>query len=129
MSNCSEILVLVADENHATLYANNDGVTRRLRQIERVSPMAVNADEFDGASSHVFACELMMALGRCVREQLYESVIIFAEAPMMEALREVQTGTVAKVLLAQIVGKITETCRFPGIVAANAPLAYQGGLQ
>jgi hypothetical protein len=131
MASSSQVLVLVADEKSAKLYANKDGVTRLLRLMDRVSPVNDAGDEDHKSASalHVFACELMMALGRCLREQDCDGVVIFAEAPMMEELRLVQTGTVARRLLAQIVGKPTESSRFPGLSAANAQLAYCGGLQ
>ncbi len=45
---------------------------------------------------------------------------------MMEKLRLVQTKSVARRLIAQIVGKPAEPCRFPGISAANAQAAYCG---
>lgn len=131
MANSSQVIVLVADEKDATLSANNDGVTRVLRHMERVSP--VNDTEEDcraGAiARHIFACQIMMALSRCAHEHDCEGVIIFAAAAMMEELRRVQTGTVTRLLLAQIVGKPTDACRFPGYSAANAQMAYCGGLQ
>ncbi len=129
MANSSQLLVLVADENSATLYANNNGVTRQLRQIERISPMDISQQELDATPRHLFACELMMALGRCVRELDCNGVVIFSAPSMTEELRQVQTGTVTRMLLAHIVGKPTPASRFPGVSAANARLAYCGAVK
>jgi hypothetical protein len=129
MSSISEILVLVAGDKKAALYASNDGVSRLLRQIDRASPMTAAGDELDADSGDIFACALTMALGLRVREQDCDGVIIFADAPMMGALHRARTRAVERLILAEIVGEIAETCCLPGFAAAHAPLACHGGLQ
>jgi hypothetical protein len=131
MTGYSEILVLIANEKNATICANLDGVTRQLRTIEYFSPVIDDHNDSKAALSnrYVFACELMMALGRSVRENVCEGVVIFAEAKMMEELRRVQTGTVTRLLLAQIVGLPSEYCGFADFSAANTELAYCEALQ
>jgi len=131
MTGCFEILVLVANEKAAALYSNNDGASRLLRRIERVLPRNETGDDFNPGAipSHMFACELMMVLGHCAYKQDCDGVMIFAEGSMMEDLRRVTTHTVAKLMLAQIVGKIIEPFRLPDAGAANAQLALCGGLK
>lgn len=131
MKNSSEVLVLVADEKSATFCANSNGVTRKLRTIDRVAP---NNDAPDqdlkaaAAARNRFACQLMMALGRDAGQHPYEGIIIFAEGPMMEELRRVQTSVVSRMLLAQIVGKPFQASDFPGRSAANAQQSYCGAV-
>jgi hypothetical protein len=128
MTSSSEILVLIANEKNATLCANTDGVTRLLRSIDRVLPANDARGDGENARStqHMFACELMMALCRGMREHTYEGVVIFAEAPMMGELRRVQTSAVSRALIAEVVGKPSEISHFPGRSSANAQQAYRG---
>jgi hypothetical protein len=128
MEKSSEVLVLVAGENNATILANHDGVTRHLRSVNRMVPRNDNREDGESRARHIFACELMMMLGADASRKNYDGVIIFAEASMMEELRLVQTSAISRLLIAQIVGKPSEHCRFPGRSAANAELAYRGAV-
>lgn len=122
MQNSSKVLVLVANEKCGTLCANNEGVTRHLRSIDRIVP--VNDADPSPHARHIFACELMMALGRDASLQDYDGVIIYAEEPMMEELRRVRTSLISRLLIAQIVGRPTPTSHFPGR-PANVEMAYR----
>jgi hypothetical protein len=122
MSGNSKVLVLVADEKCGTLCANSEGNTRLLRCIDRVTPS--NDSHTSQEARHIFACELMMALGRDAGLQDYDGVIIYAEEAMMEELRQVQTGVISRLLIAQIVGRPTPNSYFPGR-PANAQMAYR----
>jgi hypothetical protein len=130
ISSC-EILVLIVDDQKATLCANSDGVTRLLRTIDRFLPAndahrdAGNA--FDAGT--FFACRLTMALCRYMSERTYDGVVIFAQAPMMEELRKVQTSAISRVLIAEIIGMPSEFGHFPGCSATNAELIYRGALR
>lgn len=128
MKSANEILVLVADDRNATLCANTDGATRLLRSIECVLPAGGTAQDDEGGLRvrHNFACELMMALCRSTSEHVYDGVVIFAEAPMMDELRRVQTKAIAQLVIAQVVGKPSEASRFHGGSAANAQMGYRG---
>jgi len=125
MSGNSNVLVLVADEKCGTLCANSEGNTRLLRCIDRVTPS--NDSHTLQESRHIFACELMMALGRDADLQNYDGVIIYAEEAMMEELRRVQTSQVSRLLMARIVGRPTPTSHFPGR-PANAESAFGGAV-
>jgi hypothetical protein len=120
MANYSEILVLIANGGNATLCANTDGVTRFLRAIDRVLPANDTGD-----AMHIFACELMMALCRGMDEHAYEGVVIFADALMMKQLRQVQTSTVSRALLAEVVGTPSQMSPVVGLIA-NPQLNHQG---
>lgn len=131
MTNSSEVLVLVADEKRATFCANSHGVARKLRTIDRLTPQNDAADhdpQAAAAARNRFACQLMMALGLDAGQHPYEGIIIFAEGPMMEELRRVQTSVVSRMLLAQIVGKPFQASGFPGRSTANAQQAYCGAV-
>lgn len=133
MNTASEVLVLVANERNATLCVNSGGVSHLLRSVDRAAPTKniredATPEHASSSARHTYACELMMALGRSAKERDYDGVIIFAEAPMMEELRQVQTSAISRLLIAQIVGVPTGPCRFPGRSAANAELAYRGAL-
>ncbi len=132
MQNSFGTLILVANEQSATLCANNDGVTRLLRSIDRVLPINdtqknANHANYSPSGRHIYACELMMALGRGATEHDYDGVVIFAEAPMMEELRSVQTRKISRLLIAEIVGVPSEEqCQFRS--AANTEIAYREAL-
>jgi hypothetical protein len=131
MQKSSEVLVLVANERNATLCSNKAGVTRLLRSIDCISPVTRTNDNLDPARSlsttrHVYACELMMVLGRYVSERQCEGVIIYADTAMTDEIRSVRTALISQLLIAQIVGTPSEQCHFPGRSAANAELAYSG---
>lgn len=132
MTDQGEILVLIADENKATLSASTGGVTQLLRSIERVLKDTSHIGEEAIDSRRRFACELMMALCRSVGERICDGVVIFAEAPMMDELREVQTSSISRLMVAHIVGKPSQASqfpsRFPGVSAANAELDYRGAV-
>jgi hypothetical protein len=121
MISSSEILVLIVNDRNARLCANSNGVTRLLRTIDRFLPANDVCHDIGNAfdTETFFACELTMALCRCMSEQTYEGVVIFAHGPMMEQLRQVQTSTISRVLLAEIVGTPCEAGYFPGRSAIN----------
>jgi hypothetical protein len=131
MADGSKILILIANKTNATLCSNVDGVTRYIRTIECVAPPDDMRRPDEEAFDHqnVFVCELMMALRRTTDEHAYEGVVIFAEAPMMEDLRRVQTSDVARLIIARIVGVPSEWPQFSSTGAANLSLAHVGGLQ
>jgi hypothetical protein len=122
MQNCCKVLVLVANEKCGMFCVNGDGITQHLRSIDRVVP--VNDADPSPEARHIFACELMMALGRNAGLQHYDGVIIYAEELMMAELRRVQTRLISQLLIAQIVGRPTPTSHFPGR-PANAEMAYR----
>jgi hypothetical protein len=128
MTRSSEILVLIANDRNATLCANADGVTRFLRAIDCILPMGSLFQHGEDMLRvrHNFACTLMMALCRSTVEHVYDGVVIFAEAPMMEELRRVQTKTISQLMIAQVVGKPSEAGSFPGRSAANEQMVYRG---
>ena len=125
MSDTSNILVLIADEKCGTLCTNSDGITRLLRCVDRVTPS--NDGQTSREARHIFACELMMALGRDASLQDYDGVIIFAEETMMEALRCVRTSQISRLLIAQLVGHPTPMSHLPG-QPANTQLALGGAV-
>lgn len=131
MTSFSEILVLIANDSNATLCANADGVTRFLRAIDCVLPVGSlrpeNGEDLDRVR-HNFACTLMMALCRSAGERAYDGVVIFAEGPMMEELRRVQTKTIAKLMIAQVVGKQPDASTFSDWKAANTQTAVRGAV-
>jgi hypothetical protein len=129
MPNCSEVLVLVANEKTATLCANSEGETRLLRAIDRTPARDADPRTVSTADRHAFACELMLAMGRDLRDHPYDGVIIFADTPMMAELRTVQTSQISRLLIAQIVGTPSAHCQFPGRGAASANMANEGVLQ
>ncbi len=115
MTGSCEVLVLVAGEKSATLCANSDGHTRLLRPMNRALPGNGSDEQLAGDARQAFACELMMALCRDTGAHAYDGVIIFAEAPMMEELRRIQTRAISRLMLAQIVGKPAQDSRFAGL--------------
>lgn len=130
MTSSTEILVLIANDRHATLCANTDGATRLLRSIECVLPVGSLCQDGEGMLRvrHNFACELMMALCRSTGDHMYDGVVIFAEGPMMDELRRVQTKAISQLMLAEVVGIPSGAGPFPGCNAANAQLAYLGAV-
>ena len=130
MTNCSEILVLIANEKSATLCANADGVTRFLRSIDCVLPVgSLSQDGVDLLRvRHNFACTLMMALCRSIGDHAYDGVVIFAEAPMMEELHRVQTKTIAMLVIAQVVGKQSDASTVSDWETANTQVAVRGAV-
>jgi protein required for attachment to host cells len=125
MEDTSKVLVLVANETRGTLCAASEGTTRLLRSIDRVIPS--NDSNPAPQARHIFACELMMALGRDASLQQYDGVIIYADEAMMEELRRVQTSLVSRLVIAHIVGRPTPASHFPGR-PANAEMAYRAVL-
>ncbi|MDB5735876.1 MAG: hypothetical protein JWP16_1190 [Alphaproteobacteria bacterium] len=131
MTDRCEILVLVADDNNATISSNTNGESRLLRTFDRIQPRhrEIGGSEAAHANRHVFACELIMALGRSAGECSCDGVVIYADASMMDELRQVQTSVIARLIVAQIVGKPARHSQFPGRSVANAELAYRGAVQ
>jgi hypothetical protein len=132
MPSSFSILVLVANEESATLSTNSEGKSHLLRSIDRApSPQITRYDDpslISASVRHRFACELMMVLGRALRDCPHDGVIIFADPSMMNELRIVETSVVSRLLIARIVGTQSAKSNFP-LRAANGDMASLRALQ
>lgn len=133
MPSCYNVLVLVANENCATLSANSEGETRLLRSINRAPlPQQMHSDSdlllVTTSARHLFASELMMALGRDLRDRPYDGVVIFADLGMMAELRTVATSEVSRLLIALIAGTPSAPGLLPGFGAAHGDMVGRRAL-
>jgi hypothetical protein len=132
MTNPSEVLVLVANEKHASICVISDGATRMLRSIDRVFHTQDAQEDAQTAAltaRNNYACELMMALGRDASHHEYDGVVIFCDAQMTDHLRDVRTSLISRLLIAQILGMPGGPCHIAHNSLVNAESIKQGALQ